>query len=134
MILGDHPCVSNGPPITIDWHHEQEELVNIDHHIKMTPLPRRQARQMVMPTLYRKLILTNAGCCHREMVKVMEETKIIRAQRMITIRSLDSFIDDEIKEKFKRKMKRLIPRTQRMQNLNIFSNMARCNSVHAAGA
>lgn len=115
MILGDHPDVTSGPPIAIDWYHEQEQVVSIDHHIDMTPLPRRDVRQMVMPAFIRTSICINAGCTDCEMLERMQQNDIIREQRNITVRSLNSLINDEIKEKVIKKLKKVLSRTKRLR-------------------
>ena len=114
MILGDHPDVSSGPPIAIDWYHEQEEVVSIDHHIDMTPLPRRQASQMVIPLFIRTAICINAGCTDCEMLERIEQNDIIREQRFLTVKSLNSFVTNEIKEKVNIKLKKVLSGTKRL--------------------
>ena len=60
MILGDHPCCSYGPPMTIDWDYLEYEDLNVDDYEFFRP-PRRSLRQMGINYYRRKRILSNNG-------------------------------------------------------------------------
>ena len=108
MILGDHPDVSSGPPVTIDWEHCSEEKLSVDHHV--TILPRRERCQMIMPKYYRKAVLKKMGYLNDEMVDVMKEIGAIKAQRTSTVRRSKLLVVEELKENVQRKMKKVFLR------------------------
>ena len=107
IILGDNPSVTVGPPVTIDWQPFSEELLDLESHMLMTPLPHRTNEQMSMPSMYRREILLNAGCSCCDMMKAMDGTNFIKEQRLATIKSLKLSILEEIKEKMKRRLNKI---------------------------
>jgi len=123
MTLGDNPSVSRGPPISISWEHIAEHSVDLESHIKMTPFPRRQKGQMIMPPKVRRELLYEMGYSHLDIVKATEEARCIRAQRLATSRTLKLATIEELKEKMGRKFKKIFLRTKAQ------SDTARLNPV-----
>ncbi len=60
MILGDHPCCTYGPPVTLDWDYLEYESLAVDDYEFHHP-PRRGLREMGMNYYQRKAVLARAG-------------------------------------------------------------------------
>ena len=88
MILGDHPCVSCGPPITIDWQYSSEECLSIDEYVETNSFAPRERWQLLMPAFFRADLVSNSGCPYSELIKAMDEVHLIKAQRRITMNSV----------------------------------------------
>lgn len=82
IILGDHPCVSYGPPITIDWDYQQHEPRDVDEYEFENALSRRSQREMVMNYYQRKYLL--AEHTEAEFKAVKREIKRIKSHRGTT--------------------------------------------------
>lgn len=107
MILGDNPSVSHGPPVTISWKHSAEHLLELENHISMTPFPRRSVGQMAMPSFYRKDLLVEAGCSDVDMREATKQARLIKAQRIATVKYHRLATIEELSEKTKRRMKNI---------------------------
>ena len=92
MILGDHPEVSNGPPVTIDWKPSLERRLSVEQHTRLQACRQERTRfEMMMPKLYRKNLLLDAGYSVFEMEEAVKEINTVRAQRMSAMRSFPIF-------------------------------------------
>ena len=107
MILGDNPAVSSGPPITIDWEYSVRYQQDMDEHIKMTPLPRRSEKQMVMPSFYRKNLLREGGYSDNDIQWASMEADFVTSQRIATIKSLRLTAFQLVKNRIKKRMKKI---------------------------
>ena len=88
MILGDNPCVTYGPPVTLDWDYVEYNALEVDEYEFHRP-PRRSLRDMGMNYYRRKHILTLAGHTEEEFKDVKKVVKKWKANRYLT-RSLSS--------------------------------------------
>ena len=52
-ILGDHPSVSFGPPITLSWEVESDEIFSVDMYESVRDLYRRSRQQFLVPAAIR---------------------------------------------------------------------------------
>ena len=88
MILGDHPEVSGGPPVTIDWCHNLERCLSVEEYDQLTnSKPRHYSNELRMSESSRSLIILNAGYEYFEMNKAIEEAARIKANRGKTLQS-----------------------------------------------
>jgi len=108
MILGDHPCCSYGPPITIDWDYLEYEPIDVNEYELHHP-PRRALREMSMNYYTRKRMLANAGYRDEDFKLSKREMSKTKINRSIT-RQLVEYkmipVESAI-ESTKRKVKRL---------------------------
>lgn len=110
MILGDNPCVSYGPPVTIDWDYVEYKALQVDEYEFHRP-PRRCLRQMGLNYFQRKHILALAGHTEEEFKAVKKSVKKMKMNRYLTTSLVTSAlpfnkVEDTI-ESTVRKCKRL---------------------------
>jgi hypothetical protein len=55
--IGDNPCVSYGPPISLDWEYQEMEAISLDEYETSRP-PRRKPRQLMLNYYARRNILS----------------------------------------------------------------------------
>jgi hypothetical protein len=84
--LGDHPSVSRGPPLALDWYDEKlgnTFVVELDHYEKSRSLQRRSKADLFISDSARATILKEeVGVTTRQLVIAMEEaTKVKRMRR-----------------------------------------------------
>mmetsp|Transcript_11814 Transcript_11814/g.14731 ORF Transcript_11814/g.14731 Transcript_11814/m.14731 type:complete len:301 (+) Transcript_11814:140-1042(+) len=75
IILGDHPCCSCGPALSLGWDHSDTKIVEIGH-FERTHSPRRSRRQLKMGSQLREKILFDndaAGAACRGSSRSMDE-------------------------------------------------------------
>jgi len=111
IILGDHPCCSYGPPITISWDYLQYESIDVDEY-EFHHSPRRTLREMCLNFYMRKYLLLKAGFSEEDMKLAKKEASRTKLQRSIT-REVVSHYSPLVKvetavESACRKFKRLI--------------------------
>lgn len=110
MILGDNPCVSYGPPVTIDWDYVEYNALPVDEYEFHRP-PRRCLRQMGMNYFQRKHILALAGHTEEEFKAVKKSIKKMKMNRYLTTSLVTSALPftklEDTVESTLRKCKRL---------------------------
>ncbi|KAL7532661.1 hypothetical protein ACHAWF_004203 [Thalassiosira exigua] len=110
MILGDHPCCSYGPPLTIDWDYLEYEPLDIDEYEFHHP-PRRCLREMMMNYYQRKGVLSKAGFTDLDFKaskKAMNKVKLGRSVTRQVATNTSLFKTEAAVESAVRKFKRLI--------------------------
>jgi len=108
MILGDHPCCSYGPPVTIDWNYLEYEPLDVDEYEFHHP-PRRTFREMGLNYYQRKALLCIAGHSEDDIKLATKEVGRTKLNRHMT-RQLSSYPvlkAESAVESARRKFKRL---------------------------
>lgn len=82
IILGDHPCCSYGPPLTIDWEYHQHDPLEVDVYEFENALSRRTLRGMMLNYYQRKYLLQDYT--ELDFKSVVGEIKRIKSNRFIT--------------------------------------------------
>lgn len=81
-IVGDHPDVSVGPPVSLGWKFVENEPVTVDHYEENKP-PRKYVLRMTSIT--RKNLLRNVfDCPSEEIANAEKEVQKIQKQRKLT--------------------------------------------------
>lgn len=83
MILGDHPCCSCGPPITIDWDYLEYEPLDVNEY-EIHHRPRRSINEMGLNYYRRKALLSNAGFTEVDFEVSKKEVRRDQLNRAIT--------------------------------------------------
>jgi len=89
MILGDNPCVTYGPPVTIDWDYVEYNPIPVDEY-EFQHFPRRSLREMGMNYYRRKNLLALAGHSEEELKMAKKEVNKCKSNRYMT-RQLASY-------------------------------------------
>lgn len=82
-IPGDNPSVSEGPPITVEWEHQDEYEVDIDHYEQKKV--RRSSSQLKLSPESRIEMLKQNG---HNMMNIHESTNAASAERKRRLRTL----------------------------------------------
>lgn len=84
ITIGDNPCVSYGPPVSLDWCYMNLGTVDVEEYEKNRE-PRRTMRQMMMNYYYRKnLLMYTGGYTKAELEKAAKDVSKTRSGRAIT--------------------------------------------------
>eukprot|EP00538_Stauroneis_constricta_P004223 CAMPEP_0119548408 /NCGR_PEP_ID=MMETSP1352-20130426/2334_1 /TAXON_ID=265584 /ORGANISM="Stauroneis constricta, Strain CCMP1120" /LENGTH=859 /DNA_ID=CAMNT_0007593677 /DNA_START=54 /DNA_END=2629 /DNA_ORIENTATION=+ len=77
--LGDHPCVTYGPPITLDWNHIQIPPIDI-HRFETFRTHRRatQVNDLFLSSVHRRTILQHAGISDHEINTAIQDVEDYR--------------------------------------------------------
>lgn len=104
ITIGDNPSVSTGPPITIGWEPQDEQVADIDEYESHRPI-RRQSSEMAVPKVLREDIILNAGVSAEDLTKFTRDVTLLRRQRRRTVETLSNSQMDETIERTKRKLR-----------------------------
>eukprot|EP00956_Cyclotella_meneghiniana_P002778 scaffold3275_cov70-Cyclotella_meneghiniana.AAC.5 len=83
-ILGDHPSVSFGPPITLSWEVESDEIFSVDMYESVRDLYRRSRQQFLVPAAIRAEWLLDAGYTMKEIQEASQAILNNRCRRLVT--------------------------------------------------
>lgn len=111
MVLGDHPCCSWGPPVTLGWAYEEYAPLEVDeyefHHALRRPL-----RQLTLNSLKRTTMLrTHCGHTEAELKDAVREKDREGLRRSITRSLLPCWrVEDAVESAARKLRRRLRPR------------------------
>ncbi len=84
ITLGDHPCVSMGPPLTIEWAPQRISTFELETFEEYRP-QRRHRRDLVIDPSTREDVLIRAGICFDDIIswkdKQLAGGEIIKAPK-----------------------------------------------------
>ena len=82
MILGDNPCCSCGPPVTLDWEYEEHAPLGVDAYECHHPF-RRTLRELGRGYYQRKHLLSLAGFTEEDFKRAEREASRAKLRRSI---------------------------------------------------
>jgi hypothetical protein len=85
MVLGDNPCVSSGPPLTISWKAHEHHPISIDEYELFKP-ERRRKIEMLSPRQRREDLLISAGYNRSDLKAAATEAAATRQNRMRSLK------------------------------------------------
>jgi len=106
MILGDHPAVTSGPPVTIEWTSFDTCLVNdVDGWEASRVAVPRKGQELLLPKRLREDVIQRSGrSTPREVAAAVRATGRIRARRQRTAHR--SLMNDQWRKRFSRAARR----------------------------
>jgi hypothetical protein len=104
-VLGDNPSAI-GPPISIEWEHHFEAIIDLEEYEKTRPA-RRKCSHLRMGPQYRKdLLKESLGYTDDEIEEALRQTKKIQRSRSLTDFTSPFWRIEHLAESAKRKIKR----------------------------
>jgi len=103
ITLGNNPGGLKGPPITLEWKHDDEKtlVISLEDYEKTRP-PRRDESDLYIPEYLRRWRLLEKGFTMKEMQKAASDAKSTRQQRKKTIQKLKFSRNNGLKKKITR--------------------------------
>lgn len=110
VTLGDNPCCSSGPPVSLGWEYKTEHKVMHLDRYETERQPRRDHRQLLLSyNVRRYMLLRESGFTAQELHDAAAAAKVIQKQRSKTIkRGVAGYKVDAALESAGRKMKRVM--------------------------
>lgn len=105
QIIGDHPCVSYGPPVGLGWRYHEFGSFNIDK-FEATRGPRRSLRHLVLNYYERMSTLQQIGVPPDVIKEAERNVSKIKNQRALTKALLPAARLEEAMQSAKRKAAR----------------------------
>ena len=113
MTIGDNPSCSRGAPISLNWTYNSDHKVcTIDSYEKSREYnpPRKRAEMLIPMTIRHSKLKEEWNVSTSEILRIIQENKIIQAQRHKSTMQKDSRIKAEaMLENAKNSMRRLVP-------------------------
>mmetsp|Transcript_21760 Transcript_21760/g.44047 ORF Transcript_21760/g.44047 Transcript_21760/m.44047 type:complete len:112 (-) Transcript_21760:160-495(-) len=73
LTLGDHPDVSNGPPISLDWKVKRRNSFDVESYEKERQISRRPSQGLIIPFFERRKLLKEVGYTDAELRKAASD-------------------------------------------------------------
>lgn len=83
IVLGDHPSVTIGPPITIEWKPVSSQILTVDEYEDAFQGERRRGQELRLPESIRKSFLTGHHS-EEEIARARKQVRKVQAQRNMT--------------------------------------------------
>jgi len=107
ITLGNNPGGYQGPPISLDWNHDDEKTIRMSlDEYEMNRLPRRDENDMYLPECLRRWKLLENGISMKAMQKATKAAEATRRQRRNTIESFKQLPPSGYLSGLKTKLKR----------------------------
>eukprot|EP01083_Nonionella_stella_P259490 885931_1 len=106
VILGDHPCCSYGPPLSLDWNFNQQEPIDVNaYEFENIPFRRKSLRGLTLNYYQRKHLLSDYS--ESDFKAAKKEIKRIKSNRYITMKLACFHPVEAAIESARRKLKKL---------------------------
>jgi len=103
-IPGDHPCTTDGPPLTIEWDYFQE-FKGLDIDVYDGNSPHRRETELALDGVERWQILKNEGFTDSEIVSGIRAAKHYQRKRVQTLHRNKHRQADELQDAMVRSMR-----------------------------
>ena len=113
QILGDHPAVSQGPPVSLGWN-SQRALESTVQDYEDKRAPRRRPDEFQMPAQHRRTLVSGQHS-EDEILKAQEQVEKIQRNRQSSRAMQELEGASVMMESLGRKWKRFIKRTSKQQ-------------------
>jgi len=108
--VGDHPCVSSGPPLTIGWKHTDGVAVSLDDYENAKPEARTKAEMMIPRREREQILREQAKATTKELMNATKSVNITKGGRKKTASTMDTHHIQEATELVNRRLKRVTSR------------------------
>lgn len=88
-----------GPPLTIEWTHQDEQEYDVDEYEKAVEGSRRLQAELKIPSKDREAMMKASGFSHKEILEATKQANITRNQRKVTVERLGMSSVHEAMEK-----------------------------------
>lgn len=102
IILGNHPCVSSGPPIMLSWQPRSQFEFTVDDYEEIKP----ESKVVPLPADFRESFLSTDGYTHRELEKAIRDANVTKRERRRTVNMAHTEWVQEITEGMQRSLRK----------------------------
>ena len=92
-----------GPPLTIEWTHQDEQEYDVDEYEKAVEGSRRLQAELKIPSKDREAMMKASGFSHKEILEATKQANITRNQRKVTVERLGMSSVHEAMEKISKR-------------------------------
>jgi len=118
--LGDNPCVSSGPAISIGWRHTGNGRTFLLDDYETNRAQRRRPTEMLIPRHVREDMLHfEYGVSRSQISRAVKSINNFKAQRRQTVNNLNFEVIEEIFESAKRRLVRTVKRRGKRKEQNL---------------
>mmetsp|Transcript_15124 Transcript_15124/g.20597 ORF Transcript_15124/g.20597 Transcript_15124/m.20597 type:complete len:340 (-) Transcript_15124:66-1085(-) len=108
VTLGDNPCVSCGPPLSLDWSYRECGSMCVEQYESLR-VPRRSREDLILSYGVRRFrLIREAGFSMNDIKDATESVRRMQRRRKTTYSRLPTLKFEEALESAGRKMKRLV--------------------------
>ena len=108
-ILGDNPSCSNGPPLTIDWEYNKDNVIQLSlDNFEYMRMDRLEGPDLVLSREEREEMLAKLGYTRSQIAYAVRTNIRVKNQRRQTFHNLTLMKLEEAVEKASRKIKKLV--------------------------
>jgi hypothetical protein len=107
--LGDNPCVSSGPALSLDWsYNDNTQMLTIEEFEAAKPIKKNKVELLVPRHLREKILSIDCGVSRVDIANSLREIQTIKQNRNHTILNWGNFKTEEKMENFKRSIGRVV--------------------------
>jgi len=118
--LGDNPCVSSGPAISIGWRHTGNGRTFLVNDYETNRAQRRRSTEMLIPRHVREDMLHfEYGVSRSQISRTVKNINNFKAQRRQTVNNLNFEVIEEMFESAKRRLVRTVKRRGKRKEQNL---------------
>lgn len=135
-LLGDHPDVSSGAPITIDWKAQRRVSLDFEDYESCRETNRRSREEMIIPNFERRQMLKHWGYSNKEIDEASRAARDTKKKRAETIKRADTLkgsVADAVEEMTK-SMRKMLPSLKASRSKNKSAHSKGYRKMKGSGA